>query len=201
MSCLHSERLPQNKRLQLHQLMLKFGSQETGSLRAQRFHQEIKGRFRKRVVLVNVPSFRFSFRGNLRMYPRSSFRSGGTSKRTLVPVFRSGGTSAKTTLLETTLLGSSEDWKNSRSPFGIEVFKRDWNFQAGHPPNLSQFSWGILKVKIGIFKRDWIIQARFDFFQSLEGWTREFCENSVRSLRHTDHRPERGSLSSLPGTR
>ena len=56
------------------------------------------------------------------MYPRSGFRSGGTCERTLVPVFRSGrtcertlvpvfrsgGTSAKTTLLETTLLGSSD---------------------------------------------------------------------------------------------
>ena len=30
------------------------------------FHGEIKGRFRKRVVLANVPSFRFSFRGNIR---------------------------------------------------------------------------------------------------------------------------------------
>ena len=69
---------------------------------------ERKGRFRKRVVLANVPSFgfrsgehanvplfRFSFRGNIRMYPRSGFRSGGTS--------------AKTTLLETTLLGTPEN--------------------------------------------------------------------------------------------
>ena len=31
-----------------------------------KFHREIKGRFRKRVVLANVPSFRFSFRGNIR---------------------------------------------------------------------------------------------------------------------------------------
>ena len=31
-----------------------------------RIHWEIKGRFRKRVVLANVPSFRFSFRGNIR---------------------------------------------------------------------------------------------------------------------------------------
>ena len=46
-----------------------------------------KGRFRKRVVLANVPSFRFSFRGNMRTYPRSNFRSGGTSECTLVPVF------------------------------------------------------------------------------------------------------------------
>ena len=43
---------------------------------------------------ANIPSFRFSVRGNMRTYPRSGFRSGGTS--------------AKTTLLETTLLGSSE---------------------------------------------------------------------------------------------
>ena len=76
-------------------------------------HWEIKGRFRKRVVLANVPSFRFSFRGNIRQnhpfgnhpfvntkkghweikgrfpkgwfwrtYPRSGFRSGGTSAET-----------------------------------------------------------------------------------------------------------------------
>ena len=75
-------------------------------------HREIKGRFRKRggfgertlvPVFVpglfrfsvpgehaNVPSFWFSFWGKIRTYPRSGFRSGGTS--------------AKTTLLETTLL-------------------------------------------------------------------------------------------------
>ena len=41
---------------------------------------------RKRVVLANVPSFRFSFQGNTRMYPRSGFRSGRTSECTLVPV-------------------------------------------------------------------------------------------------------------------
>ena len=63
-------------------------------------HWEIKGQFRKRVVLSNVPSFRFSFRGNIRMYPRSGFRSGF---RPNVPSFRfhARGTSAKTTLLAT----------------------------------------------------------------------------------------------------
>ena len=50
-----------------------------------RFHREIKGRFRKRVVLANVPSFRFSFRGNMRTYPRSGFRSG---QHPNVPSFR-----------------------------------------------------------------------------------------------------------------
>ena len=33
------------------------------------YHWEIKGRFRKRAVLANVPSFRFSFRGNIRRNP------------------------------------------------------------------------------------------------------------------------------------
>ena len=59
-------------------------------IRAMNFHWEIKGRFRKRVVLANVPSFRFSFWGNIRMYPRSGFRSEGTSECTLVPVFVPG---------------------------------------------------------------------------------------------------------------
>ena len=70
-------------------------------------HRKIKGRFRKRVVLANVPSFQFSFQGNMRTYPRSGFRSGENPN---VPSFRFSfrGTSAKTTLLETTLLGSSE---------------------------------------------------------------------------------------------
>ena len=34
--------------------------------------------------------FRFSFLGNMRTYPRSGFRSGGTSECTLVPVFVRG---------------------------------------------------------------------------------------------------------------
>ena len=45
-----------------------------------------KGWFRKRVVLANVPSFRFSFRGKMRTYPRSGFCCAGTSEYTLVPV-------------------------------------------------------------------------------------------------------------------
>ena len=36
---------------------------------------------------ANVPSFRFSFRENMRTYPRSGFCSGRTSECTLVPVF------------------------------------------------------------------------------------------------------------------
>ena len=35
--------------------------------------REIKGRFRKRVGSAYVPSFRFSFQGNMRTYPRSGF--------------------------------------------------------------------------------------------------------------------------------
>ena len=46
-------------------------------------HWEIKGRFRKRVVLANVPSFRFSFRGNIHQnhpfgnHPFANPREGG----------------------------------------------------------------------------------------------------------------------------
>ena len=52
--------------------------------------KEIKGRFRKRVVFAHVPSFRFSFRGNILTYPRSGFSFRGNTKRTLVPVFVPG---------------------------------------------------------------------------------------------------------------
>ena len=50
-------------------------------------------------------------------------------------------------------------WKISRSPSGIEIFKRDWRFQARHPRNPYSL-WGILKVEIETFKRDWKFQAR-----------------------------------------
>ena len=39
---------------------------EKNTERGPTYHWEIKGRFRKRVVLANVPLFRFSFRGNIR---------------------------------------------------------------------------------------------------------------------------------------
>ena len=72
-----------------------------------RSHWETKGRFCRRVVLANVPSFRLSFRGNMRMYPRSGFRSGGTSECTLVPVVVPGAF-WKTTLLSTPEEGGCE---------------------------------------------------------------------------------------------
>ena len=85
-----------------------------------------KGRFRKRVVLANVPSFRFSFRGNMRtyprsgfsfrrnirMYPRSGFRSGGTSECTLVPVFVPGEHPPKPPFWKTTLSGTPDGLKS-----------------------------------------------------------------------------------------
>ena len=55
------------------------------------------------MVLANVPSFRFSFRGNMRTYPRSGFSFRRNIRTYPRSGFRSGGTSAKTTLLETTL--------------------------------------------------------------------------------------------------
>ena len=51
-------------------------------------HWEMKGRFPERVVLADVPSVRFSFRGNMRMYPRSCLRSEGTMEHPNVPSFR-----------------------------------------------------------------------------------------------------------------
>ena len=89
-------------------------------------HWEIKGRFRKRVVLANVPSFRFSFRGNIRRnhpfgnHPFVNTKKGHWEIKGRFPkgwfwrtyprsAFRSGGTSAKTTLLETTLLRNPEN--------------------------------------------------------------------------------------------
>ena len=54
----------------------------------------------------------------------------------------------------------------------LEIFKRDWNFQARRPPD-PYFLWGFLKVGIEIFKRDWNFQAglkvsiEIEFFQSL----------------------------------
>ena len=91
------------------------------------FHWEIKGRFRKRVVLANVPSFRFSFRGNIgRNHPFGNHPFVNTKKGHLEikgrfpkgwfwrtyprSGFRSGGTSAETTLLETTLLRTPDFW-------------------------------------------------------------------------------------------
>ena len=67
-----------------------------------------------------------------------------------------------------------KSWKNSRSPSGIEIFKRDWNewhFQArlkisSEPPTKPLFLWGILKVKIENFKRDWSFQAKTWNFQA-----------------------------------
>ena len=62
-----------------------------------------------------------------------------------------------------------KSWKISRSPSGIEIFKRDWNewhFQArlkfsSGPPTKPLFLWGggVLKVKIENFKRVWSVQA------------------------------------------
>ena len=72
-------------------------------------HWEIEGRFRKRVVLANVPSFRFFVPGEHANVP--SFRFFVPGEHPNIPSFRFslwGNILPKTTLLETTLLGSSE---------------------------------------------------------------------------------------------
>ena len=72
---------------------------------------------RQKGGFVNVPSFRFSFRGNMRTYPCIGPRSGGTSECTRSGLC-SGGTSAKTTLLE------NRPSVNPRVSAGESVLKR-----------------------------------------------------------------------------
>ena len=68
-----------------------------------------------------------------------------------------------------------KSWKNSRSPSGIEIFKRDWNewhFQArlkisSEPPTKPLFLWAILKAGIEKF------QARLKFSSENENFKRK----------------------------
>ena len=68
----------------------------------------------KRVVLAEVPSFRFSFRGNMRTYPRSGFRSGGTSECTLFRSSFLGEHPPKPPFCKTTLLSTPDFGKGHR---------------------------------------------------------------------------------------
>ena len=57
-----------------------------------------------------------------------------------------------------------KDWKKSRSPSGIEIFNRDWKFQASHPANpyfCGELWRSGLKFSIGleIFYRDWFFES------------------------------------------
>ena len=71
---------------------------KSSAMKTTTWHCSKKGRFRKRVVLANVPSFRLSFRGNMRTYPRSGFNLmsfRGNIRTYLRSGFRSERTSAK----------------------------------------------------------------------------------------------------------
>ena len=104
-----------------------------------KYHWETKGRFRKRVVLASVPSFRFSFRENMRTYPRSCFRSGGTCECTLVPVFVPGEHPPKPPFWKTTLLSGinfcTGDFAPPKPEFGAEF----WETNFGRPNFGSEF--------------------------------------------------------------
>ena len=120
------------------------------------FHWEIKGRFRKRVVLASVPSFRFSFRGNIRRnhpfgnHPFVNTKKGHWEIKGRFPKgwfwrtyprsgFRSGGTSAKTTLLETTLLRTPElCLKHNKTRCTREKRDRIKNLRHGQHPEQDQ---------------------------------------------------------------
>ena len=75
----------------------------------------------------NVPSFRFSFRGNMRTYPRSGFRSGGTSECTLVPVFVPGEHPPKPRFWKTTLrhVESRLTTSISLEKFNLDLYQDD----------------------------------------------------------------------------
>ena len=96
--------------------------------------RETKGRFCKRVVLANVPSFRFLVPSFLFLYPLFQF---------LVPSFRflypqAGfwyrGTSVKTTLLETTLVRTPE------CPFSREYGDSRDSPECGKQGRIQSFS-------------------------------------------------------------
>ena len=74
--------------------------------------------------MANVPSFRFSLRGNMRTYPRSDFRSGGTSECTLVPVFVLGEHPPKPPFWKTTLCQPLKKSGPKKQP-KHRVFARD----------------------------------------------------------------------------
>ena len=61
---------------------------------------------------------------------------------------------------------------DSRSPSGIEKFKRDWKFQASHPPNpyFCGGGGGIQEVEIENFKRDWKFQSRLKISSEIEAF-------------------------------
>ena len=85
--------------------------------------EETRGQFCKRVVLANVPSFRFLFWGNMRTYPGSGFRSGGTSECTLVPVFVLGEHPPKPPFWKTTLLATPEFHQGFLTLAGFKLSK------------------------------------------------------------------------------
>ena len=94
-----------------------------------------EGRFPKRAVLANVPSFRFSFPGNRRTYPRSGFRSRGTSECTLVPFFVPGEHPPKPPFWKTTLVSTPENCLgffggrcNSYREFEWFPYRNFWRF-------------------------------------------------------------------------
>ena len=97
--------------------------------RTAKTHWEIKGRFRKRVVLANLPSSRFSFRVNMPTYPRFGFRSGGTSECALVPGFVPGEHPPKPPFWKTTLLATPERHLQWLSLWGVPSCQKGWHIQ------------------------------------------------------------------------
>ena len=115
------------------------------------FHWVTKGRFQKRVVLANVPSFRSSFWGNIQMYPRSGFRSGGTSECTPVPLFVPSEHPPKPPFWKTTLLSSHflVTFVRERKHININKFAGlSWDWVGGNLFFSGHSLWGREKNKL-----------------------------------------------------
>ena len=111
-------------------------------------HWEIKGRFRKRVVLASVPLFQFSFWGNMRTYPHSGFCSGGTSECTLVPVRVPGEHPPKPPFWKPPFDGLQSQFWPCPGPKGgccLEGFLRRWSWGElnGQPLSEYGFAYGL----------------------------------------------------------
>ena len=84
-----------------------------------------------------------------RMYPRSSFRSGGTCERTLVPVFRSGGTS-ECTLVPVFVPGEHPP----KPPFWKPPFCQPTNLHLGILPESTDSRAYLITLALTLLKRD-----------------------------------------------
>ena len=121
-------------------------------------HWEIKGRFRKRAVLANVPSFRFSFRGNIRR--NHPFQVLGT---TLLGSHQKGSLGDKRAVSKRAVLANVPSFR----------FSFRGNIRRTHPFGNHPFSRPALSGGMGWWRMEWpFSRVRKIFFRG-----RNFQEN------------------------